>query len=104
MKNIKLSLTSSKTFFSILDLCPTGPLTVIKATAIMNIWMKFCNLSLKSMHVLGGIYYLKSPSETDDFCQGIYDTRDRCFDDGVTVEKLLSLSTAGWKFITDSDG
>ena len=59
----------------------------------MNIWMKFCNLSLKSMHVLGGNYYLISPSEMDYFCQWIYDTRDRCFDDGITVEKLLSLNT-----------
>ena len=25
----------------------------------------------------------------------MYDTRDRCFDDGVTVEKLLSLNTDG---------
>ena len=29
------------------------------------------------------------------FCQWIYDTRDQCFDDGVTVEKLLSLNTDG---------
>ena len=65
-----------KKFFSILDLCPTGPRTVIKATAIMNIWMKFCNLSLKSMHVLGGNYYLISSSEMDYFCQWIHDTRD----------------------------
>ena len=68
---------------------------MIKATAIMNIWMKFCNLSLKSMHILDGIYYLISPSEIDDFCQWIYDTRDQCFDDGVTVEMLLSLNTDG---------
>ena len=64
-----------------------------KTTAIMNIWMKFCNLSLKSLHVLGGNYYLISPSEMDYFCQWIYDTRDRCFDDDITVEKLLSLNT-----------
>ena len=56
-----------KKFFSILDLCPTSPRTVTKAPAIMNIWMKFCNLSLKSMPVLGGIYYLISPSGMDDF-------------------------------------
>ena len=31
----------------------------------------------------------------DDFCQRIYDTRDLCFDDGITVEKLLSLNTDG---------
>ena len=48
------------------------------------------------MHVLGGIYYLISPSEMDDFCQWIYDTRYRCFDDGVTVEKLLSLNSDGY--------
>ena len=47
------------------------------------------------MHILDGIYYLISPSEIDDFCQWIYDTRDRCFDDGVTVEKWLSLNTDG---------
>ena len=45
---------------------------------------------LKSMHVLGGIYYLISPSEMDDFYQWIYDTRYRCFDDGVTVDSLNS--------------
>ena len=31
-----------------------------------------------------------SPSEMDDFCQWIYDTRYLCFDDGVTVDSLNS--------------
>ena len=69
--------------------------TPIKATALMNIWMKACNLSLKFVNVLGGIYYLISPSEIDDFCQWIYDARDRCFDGGVTMEKLLSSQAHG---------
>jgi hypothetical protein len=65
--------------------------------------MKACNISLKFMHVLGGIYYRISPSEIDDFCQWIYDSRDRCFD-GVTMEKLLSLQAHGNSIeIVDAD-
>ena len=69
--------------------------TAIKATALMNIWMKACNLSPKFVLVLGGIYYLISLSEIDDFFQWLYDTRDRCFDGGVTMEKLLSSQAHG---------
>ena len=77
--------------------------TEIKVTALMNIWMKACNTSLKFMHVLGGIYYRISPSEIDDFCQWIYDSRDQCFD-GVTMEKLLSLKAHVYSIeIVDAD-
>ena len=77
-------------------MCSTGAHTciiVIKATDLINVSMRSCKISLQSMHVLGETYFLIHPSQMDDFCQWIYDARDRCYDDGVTVEKLLSLNT-----------
>ena len=77
---------------TILTVSSTGAHIVIKATDLISFWMRSCKTSLPSIYVLGETYYLMHPSQMDDFCQWIYDTRDRCCDDGITVEKLLSLN------------
>ena len=85
----KCVMLNSKT--TILSMCSTGAHTciiVIKATDLINVSMRSCKISLQSMHVLGETYFLIHPSH-----QWIYDARDRCYDDGVTFEKLLSLNS-----------
>ena len=65
---------------------------VVKANELINIWLKSCDIALKSVNVLGNMYFLMDGSDLDDLCLWIYNKRTFCCDKEVTIENLLQPS------------
>ena len=65
---------------------------VVKANELINIWLKSCDIVLKSMNVLGNMYFLMDGSDLDDLCLWIYNKRTFCCDKEVPIENLLQPS------------
>ena len=51
-----------------------------KANELLNNWLKSCDISLKSVNVLGSLYLLMDGSDLDDLCQCINSKRTVCCD------------------------
>ena len=65
---------------------------MVKANELINIWLKSCDIALKSVNVLGNMYFLMDGSDLDDLCLWIYNKRTFCCDKEVTIENLLQPS------------
>ena len=65
---------------------------VVKANELINIWLNSCDIALKSVNVLGNMYFLMDGSDLDDLCLWIYNKRTFCCDKEVTIENLLQPS------------
>ena len=65
---------------------------MVKANELIRIWLKSCDITLKSVNVLGNMYFLMDGSDLDDLCLWIYSKRIYCCDKEVTIENLLEPS------------
>ena len=65
---------------------------VVKANELIRIWLKSCDITLKSVNVLGNMYFLMDGSDLDDLCLWIYSKRTYYCDKEVTIENLLEPS------------
>ena len=62
---------------------------MVKANALLKIWLKSCDISLKSVNVLGSLYLLMDGSDLDDWCQCVNSKRTVCCDNEITIENSL---------------
>ena len=62
---------------------------MVKANELLKIWLKSCDIILKSVNVLGSLYLLMDGSDLDDLCQWVNSKRTVCCDKEITIENLL---------------
>ena len=63
--------------------------TLVKGVALLKLWLKSINANLKSVAVLGDIYFLMSSSDLDDICQWVTNKRSYFHGKQSSLDALL---------------